>query len=99
MRFGWKIFWFAGAVVWGARAIAAPMTTVPVLEFSQDGEHFTRFDALERRRKVARYYEYHDKTGHPEFGTAHDTGTAAIYWDYKRKALSLLLISGGPVRR
>jgi uncharacterized protein (TIGR03382 family) len=99
MNIRWKLFWFAGAIAWGARTLAAPMTEAPILEYSQDGTNFLPFDAIARTRKVSRYYEYHAKSGHPEFGTAHNTSTSAMYWDDRRKALSLILISGAPARR
>jgi hypothetical protein len=99
MSIRWKLVLFVGAIAWGTRTLGAPMTEAPILEYSQDGTHFLPFDAIARTRKVSRYYEYHAKSGHPEFGTAHDTSTAAIYWDGRREALSLILISGAPARR
>lgn len=99
MRLTWKIICFVAVVAWGGRAVAAPMDTMPSLSYSQDNIHFTSFDPLETREKVKSYYKYYAKSGHPRFGNAHNTATTAIYWDDKRDALSMILISGAPPRR
>jgi hypothetical protein len=75
------------------------MDSAPLLFYSQDNVHFTPFEPLQSRQKVREYYNYYHKSGHPQFGNEHNTGTAAIYWDDKRDALSLILISGAPPRR
>src|SRR5687768_6227603 len=95
MKFGWKIAWFAGCVLWGVRSSAAPViTTAPDLEYSQDGTTWEAFDELVGRQKVKHYYNYYGLSGHPAFGTKRNAATAAVYWDKKRKALSFIVING-----
>jgi len=75
-------------------AAGIPAIGAPILEFSQDGNHYSPFDAIEGRAKAVTYYDYHHQSGHPLFGTPKATSTAAMYWDEKRGALSLMIISG-----
>lgn len=91
-----KLMLVAGVVAWGSNAWSAPADNPPKLMYSQDGRHYNAFTPVEGTRKAARYYDYYDFSGHPEFGTEHGTSTAALYWDDKRSALSLILISGAP---
>src|SRR5947207_1741910 len=95
MKLGWKIVWFAAGVVgWGATANATPMLSAPSLEFSQDGVNYQSFDAVVGRQKIGAYYDYHQRSGHPVFGTQKSTASTALYWDDKHHALSLIVISG-----
>jgi hypothetical protein len=75
-------------------ASAAVMNSVPSLEYSQDGVNFLPFDAVVGRQKVKDYYNYRDQSGRPTFGTVRETASAALYWDEKRKALSMIAING-----
>jgi hypothetical protein len=77
-----------------AAAFAGPINTTPELEYSQDGVTFQPFDVMVGRQKVRNYYDYYGQSGHPAFGTKRDTASAAVYWDAKRKALSLIVING-----
>jgi len=69
-------------------------SAAPVLEFSQNGKDFAPFEAIEGTAKAATYYDYYTQSGHPAFGTPKATSTAAMYWDEKRSALSLIIVSG-----
>src|SRR5207237_5666484 len=56
--------------------------------------NYQSFDAIVGRSKIGTYYDYHDKSGHPAFGTQRGTASVAVYFDDKHDALSLILISG-----
>jgi hypothetical protein len=95
MRLGWRIAWFIACLLgWCSEALAAPMLDAPALEYSQDGVNYQSFDAIVGRSKIGTYYDYHDKSGHPAFGTQRGTASVAVYFDDKHDALSLILISG-----
>lgn len=94
MRLNWKHLGIVVYLISGVPATAAVMTSVPSLEYSQDGVNFTPFDAIVGRQKVLNYYNYRDQSGRPTFGTVRDTASAALYWDEKRKALSFIAING-----
>src|SRR5258706_10553214 len=94
MKLGWKIIWFAGSVISGARASGTPMVQVPALEYSQNGVDFQPFAALSGKAKVGTYYDYRNFSGHPDFGTARELTTAALYWDSRHSLFSLILIAG-----
>jgi len=96
MKLAWKIAWFAGSLITGASACATPMTQVPTLEYSQDGENFAPFEAITGKAKAGTYYDYHNASGHPAFGTAKALTSTAIYWDSRHDLLSLVLIAGTP---
>jgi MYXO-CTERM domain-containing protein len=95
MRLTKKLLGIVACLAWGCGvASAAPMNTAPELEYSQDGINFQPFDVMVGRQKVRNYYNYYGQSGHPAFGTKRDTATAAVYWDEKRKALSLIVVNG-----
>src|SRR5438477_2340684 len=95
MRIGWRIAWFIACLLgWCSQALAAAMLNAPALEYSQDGVNYQSFDAIVGRSKIGAYYDYHDKSGHPAFGTQRGTASVAVYFDDKHDALSLILISG-----
>lgn len=96
MKLAWKIAWFAGSLIAATSACATPMTQVPTLEYSQDGESFSPFDAITGKAKAGTYYDYHNFSGHPAFGTAKALTSTAIYWDSRHDLLSLVLIAGTP---
>jgi hypothetical protein len=78
----------------GLRAAATPIT-LPVVQYSQDGRHFTTVSLLQTTVSPARYYRYRASTGHPAFGTTSDTATIAMVWDSTDNTLGLMFISGG----
>jgi len=87
--------WAAAVAVFCVAVTAAPAAdAAPILEYSQDGKHYTDFDAVIGTAKAGSYYDYYNQSGHPAFGTPKATSSAAMYWDDKRDALSLILISG-----
>lgn len=94
MRMGKKWVALVSSLVLGSAAQAAPVNTAPDLEYSQDGITYQPFKAVVGRQKVRNYYDYHGESGHPAFGTARATATAAVYYDVKRHALSLIVING-----
>src|SRR5438067_12858405 len=95
MKIGWRIAWFIACLLgWCSEALAAPMLDAPALEYSQDGVNYQSFDAIVGRTKIGTYYDYHDKSGHPAFGTQRGTASVAVYFDDKHNALSLILMSG-----
>jgi hypothetical protein len=96
MKLAWKIAWFAGSLISAASVCATPMTEVPTLEYSQDGVNFAPFEAITGKAKAGTYYDYHNASGHPGFGTAKALTSTAIYWDSRHDLLSLVLIAGTP---
>lgn len=75
-------------------ALAFPVTAAPLLEYSQDGQTYLPFNPVVGRERVANYYDYYNYAGHPDFGLVAGVTTAALYYDEKRDALSLIMISG-----
>jgi len=96
MKLGWKIIWFAGCIAGAAQTLATPMTQVPNLEYSQDGVTFAPFAAITGKAKSGTYYDYHNASGHPDFGTAKALASTAVYWDSRHNLLSMILITGTP---
>lgn len=96
MTLGWKIILFAGCIAGAAQTLATPITHVPNLEYSQDGVTFLPFTAITGKAKVGTYYDYHNASGHPGFGTAKALTSTALYWDSRHDLLSMILISGTP---
>jgi hypothetical protein len=96
MKLAWKIIWFAGCIAGAAQTLATPVTQVPNLEYSQDGVIFAPFAAIAGKAKSGTYYDYHNASGHPGFGTAKALTSTAVYWDSRHELLSMILIAGTP---
>lgn len=75
-------------------AAALPSAAAPLLQYSQDGQTYLPFNPVVGRERVANYYDYYNYAGHPDFGLVAGVTTAAFYYDQKRDALSLIVISG-----
>lgn len=67
----------------------------PLVEYSQNGVNYIPFSVITGREKAKHYYDYRNNMGHPDFGLVAGATTAALYYDTKRDALSLIVISGG----
>jgi MYXO-CTERM domain-containing protein len=89
MRTSILISLLAGCAAWGVAARG-----VPLLQYSQDGKHYLPLTAINGEERAKSYYNYREKSGHPEFGTVRGTSTVAMYWDDTRDVLSLIAISG-----
>ena len=86
MRIGWRIAWFIACLLgWCSQALAAAMLNAPALEYSQDGVNYQSFDAIVGRSKIGTYYDYHDKSGHPAFGTQRGTVAGVGPADVERR--------------
>lgn len=75
-------------------ALAPALPAAPLLQYSQDGQTYLPFNPVVGRERVANYYDYYNYAGHPDFGLVAGVTTAAFYYDQKRDALSLIMISG-----
>lgn len=67
----------------------------PLVQYSQNGVNYIPFSVITGREKARNYYDYRNNMGHPDFGLVAGATTAALYYDSKRDALSLIVISGG----
>ncbi len=76
-----------------AAALSAPARAAMVLEFSQDGVHYSPLSAVNRTLKPGSYFDSFTSPDNPRLTTGPGVSSIAFYYDRVDNRLGLMLVS------